>query len=96
MIRVFRLLVVHIANGINVNQGGDQGHHAEHAHRKRVDVVADVQTQSAEFSQQVVLARDMSGTTAVAGDVISIGAWLADTEAGPDAGRAYAYRLPPE
>ena len=34
--------------------------------------------------------------TAVAGDVIMIGAWLADTEAGPDAGRAYAYRIPPD
>ena len=36
---------------------------------------------------------DYGWAVALHGNVVMVGAWLADTEAGVDAGRAYAYRL---
>ena len=48
-------LVVHVADGIEMDARGDQRHHAEHDDGERVDVVADRDPQRPELAQRVVL-----------------------------------------
>ncbi len=45
--------VMHVTHRVAVDQRGDEGHHAEHGDRERVDVVADRQLQLAELTQRV-------------------------------------------
>ena len=49
-------LVVHVAEGVDVDARGDQRHHAEHRHREGVDVVADRELQIAELAERVPVA----------------------------------------
>ena len=50
-------LVVHVADGVEMDAGGDERHHREHQHRERVDVIADRNACSAaEFAQRVPIA----------------------------------------
>jgi hypothetical protein len=71
-------LVVHVAHRVEVDTGGDERHHAEHADGQRVDVVADRDAQAAELREQVVFAGvvDRRGGVMGGGGVISVVAAL--------------------
>jgi hypothetical protein len=56
MVRVIVQLIVHVAEGVDVNAGGDQRHHAKHRHGERVDVIADRELQIAELAERVPIA----------------------------------------
>ncbi len=49
-------LVVHVADGVDMNARGDQRDHAEHRNGQRVDVVADREFQGAELGQGIPIA----------------------------------------
>ncbi len=49
-------LIVHVADGINMNARGDERHHAEHHDGQRIDVIADGELQVAELSKRVPVA----------------------------------------
>ena len=70
--------VVHVARGIDVDAGGDEGHHHEHQHRERVDIPADRELQAAALVKRVPIAgighRDLS--LAMAGGVAAMAGGL--------------------
>ena len=51
MIRDIMQLVMHVTHRIDMNQGRDERHHAEHADGQRIDVVTDTQPQVAELTE---------------------------------------------
>ena len=56
VVGVFVQLVVHVAEGVNMDARRDQRHHAKHRHGERVDVVADREFQIAELAERVPIA----------------------------------------
>ena len=52
-------LIVHVADGVEVDARGDERHHAEHRHGQRVDVVADRESQLAEHAERIPIAGDV-------------------------------------
>ena len=49
-------LFVHVAHRVEMDAGGDEGHHAEHDNGQGVDVIADGQPQLAELAEQIIVA----------------------------------------
>ena len=88
-------------DGATIVVGAPHTNHIRIFHAGRATIftrTAGSWTQFAEFAPTDNLtagdSADYGWAVAVEGDVVIVGAWLADTEVGLDAGRAYAYTLP--